>query len=243
VAQVARAVGRKADYRHFLERAGNYRRLFNPRRRFMQARNSDGSWASPETGWTEGDQWVYLFAPLHDIPGVMRLLGGRAAFNARLDEHFAGHHNHHDNEPSHHYGYLYDYGGEPWKTQALVRELARTAYSDDPNGILGNEDCGQMSAWYVFTALGFYPVNPASAQYLIGSPLFSRVTLTVPGGRQLEIVANRNSPANPYIQAARLNGQPLRAPVLSHAQLLKGGRLEFDMGAQPSRWAADWKPR
>ena len=207
----------------------------------MQARNSDGSWASPDAGWTEGDQWVYLFAPLHDIPGVMALLGGRAAFNARLDEHFGAHHNQHDNEPSHHYAYLYDYGGQPWKTQALVRRIAREAYANSPSGVLGNEDCGQMSAWYVFTALGFYPVNPASAQYMIGSPMFARVILNLPNGRRLEISAPHNSPDHPYIQAARLNGKPLRAPLLTYRQIEAGGRLEFLMGPKPSAWARSWQ--
>jgi predicted alpha-1,2-mannosidase len=194
-------------------------------------------------GWTEGDQWVYLFASLHDIPGVMQLLGGRDAFNAQLDRHFAEHHNRHDNEPSHHYSYLYDFGGQPWKTQARVREIASSAYSNTPVGILGNEDCGQMSAWYVFTALGFYPVNPASAQYMLGSPLFARAQLNLPNGRRFEIVATHNSADHPYIQTARLNGRPLRTPVITHQQIEAGGRLELEMGANPSSWAKDWHPR
>ncbi len=243
VAQVARAVGKHSDYRFFLQRSGNYRNLFNPARGFMQARNSDGSWASPEAGWTEGDQWVYLFAPLHDIPGVMALLGGEQAFNARLDAHFDGGHNQHDNEPSHHYGYLYDFGGQPWKTQARVRQLARTAYSNSPSGILGNEDCGQMSAWYVFTALGLYPLNPASARYMIGSPLFTRVSLKLPNGRHFEILAPNNSADDVYIQSARLNGRTLAVPLITHAQIEAGGRLEFVMGPRPSKWASGWRAK
>jgi predicted alpha-1,2-mannosidase len=243
VAQVAKAVGNAADYEFFMRRSRNYRNLFNPARGFMQARNSDGSWASPDAGWTEGDQWVYLFAPLHDIAGVMELLGGADAFNAQLDRHFGGQHNQHDNEPSHHYGYLYDFGGQPWKTQARVRQIAREAYSNSPNGVLGNEDCGQMSAWYIFTALGFYPVNPASAQYMIGSPMFARATLNLPNGKHFEIAAAGNSPDHPYIQSARLNGKPLAKPVLTHAQIRAGGRLEFVMGPTPSGWAKDWRPQ
>jgi predicted alpha-1,2-mannosidase len=242
VAQVAKAVGKSADYQSLMQRSHDYKRLFNPARGFMQPRNSDGSWASPDTGWTEGDQWVYLFAPLHDIPGVIALLGGRDAFNAKLDAHFGGHHNHHDNEPSHHYGYLYDFGGQPWKTQALVREIARTAYANSPNGVLGNEDCGQMSAWYIFTALGFYPVNPASAQYMIGSPLFTRATLNLPNGKRFEISAPGNSPDKPYIQSVKLNGKPLLDPVITYDQLEAGGGLEFIMGSKPSDWASDWRP-
>jgi predicted alpha-1,2-mannosidase len=241
VAQVAKAVGNKADYDFFTRRSHAYKSLFNPQRGFMQARNSDGSWASPDVGWTEGDQWVYLFAPLHDIPGVMALLGGRTAFNTQLDHHFDGHHNRHDNEPSHHYGYLYDFGGQPWKTQALVRQIARASYSNSPNGVLGNEDCGQMSAWYIFTALGFYPVNPASAEYLIGSPLFARATLNLPNGRRFEILAADNSPGHPYIQAAKLNGKPLREPLLTYQQIEAGGTLELTLGPQPSAWAKDWR--
>jgi predicted alpha-1,2-mannosidase len=241
-AQVAKAAGKSDDYQILMQRSRNYRNLFNPARGFMQARNSDGSWAAPDVGWTEGDQWVYLFSPLHDIPGVIALLGGKDAFNAQLDRHFGGHHNQHDNEPSHHYGYLYDFGGQPWKTQALVRQIARNAYSNTPTGVLGNEDCGQMSAWYIFTALGFYPVNPASAQYMIGSPLFTRATLNLPNGRHFEISAANNSPGNAYIQSARLNGAPLVDPLITYEQLQAGGELEFLMGPKPSRWASAWQP-
>jgi len=242
VAQVAKALGKTSDYRELMQRSRNYTHLFNASRGFMQARNSDGSWASPADGWTEGDEWVYLFAPLHDIPGVMQLLGGAGPFNAKLDQHFAGNHNHHDNEPSHHYGYLYDYGGQPWKTQERVRQIARDAYSNTPTGVLGNEDCGQMSAWYVFTAMGFYPVNPASAQYMIGSPLFTRTILHLPNGKHFEISAANNSADHPYIQSARLNGRPLAQPFITHQQIESGGKLEFTMGPRPSRWAADWVP-
>lgn len=242
VAQVARAIGNTKDAAFFLRRSLDYRKLFNPARGFMQARNADGSWAAPDDGWTEGDQWVYLFAPLHDVPGVVALLGGPQAAAAKLDAHFEGGHNHHDNEPSHHYAYLYDYVGQPWKTQARVRAIADEAYSNTPEGILGNEDCGQMSAWYVFSAMGFYPLNPVAAEYLIGAPLFERTTLNLPNGRRFTISARGNSPANPYIQSATLDGKPLDVPVVSHRQILAGGTLEFVMGPQPSRWAADWKP-
>src|SRR5262249_18295337 len=219
VAQVARATGNDKDYANFRRRSLDYRKLFNAQRGFMQARNADGSWALPDDGWTEGDQWVYLFAPLHDIPGVVALLGGAQAAEAKLDEHFAGRHNHHDNEPSHHYGYLYDYVGQPWKTQARVRAIEADAYSNTPEGILGNEDSGQMSAWYVFSAMGFYPLNPVSAEYLIGTPLFARTTLDLPNGRRFTIVARDNSAANPYIQSASLNGKPLDIPVIEHRQI------------------------
>ncbi len=241
VAQIAKAVGRDAESRFFLNRSHDYRNIYNSARGFMQARNSDGSWARPEDGWTEGDQWVYTYSVLHDIAGLMALMGGPEKFNARLDEHFAGGHNRHDNEPSHHYGYLYDFSGQPWKTQFRVREIARDLYRNEPNGIAGNEDCGQMSAWYIFTAMGFYPLNPVSGNYLIGSPLFRKVTLDLPGGKRFIVSAPRNSETNLYIQSARLNGQPLDIPIVTHAQIEAGGLLEFDMGPTPSQWASNWR--
>jgi predicted alpha-1,2-mannosidase len=241
VAQVARAVGNTQHYRFFLKRSLSYKTLFNPARGFMQAKNSDGSWASPEDGWTEGDQWVYLFAALHDMGGNIALFGSPEAFAAKLDEHFSGGHNRHDNEPSHHYGYLYDYAGQPWKTQARVRQLATDSYPNNPTGILGNEDCGQMSAWYIFTAMGFYPVNPASAQYMIGSPLFGRVELNLPNGKHFVMTAKNNSAENIYIQSASLNGKPLDVPIITYAQIEAGAQLEFVMGSQPSKWASKWR--
>jgi predicted alpha-1,2-mannosidase len=241
VAQVAKAAGDREGYRRFLSHSLTYKTLFNPVRGFMQARNLDGSWAAPDNGWTEGDQWVYLFAALHDIPGTIALLGGDAAFNAKLDAHFAGGHNRHDNEPSHHYGYLYDFGGQPWKTQARVRQIARDSYSNTPTGVLGNEDCGQMSAWYIFTAMGFYPVNPVSKTYMIGSPLYSRVTLNLPNGKTFTVSAANNAEEHPYIQSATLNGKRLDIPVVTHDQIEAGGELAFVMGPTPSRWASQWR--
>ncbi|QNK03667.1 glycoside hydrolase family 92 protein [Dyella telluris] len=243
VARVAQATGHADDYAYFLKRSANYRLLYNPARGFMQARRSDGSWAQPTEGWTEGDQWVYLFAALHDAAGTIDLLGGTAAAEAKLDAHFDGGHNHHDNEPSHHYGYLYDFTGSPWKTQARVREIAASAYSNTPTGILGNEDCGQMSAWYVFAAMGFYPLNPASGDYMIGSPLFGRLALQLANGKRFVVTARNNSATNVYIQSATLNGKPLDAPVISYGQIMAGGTLDFVMGPQPSRWAAAWRPK
>ena len=243
VAQVAKAVGKDDDYRFFMKRSLSYKNLFNPVRHFMQARNSDGSWASPDDGWTEGDQWVYLYAALHDVPGVVQLMGGPQAATAELDEHFNGNHNRHDNEPSHHYGYLYDFTGEPWKTQARVREIANDAYSNTIDGVLGNEDCGQMSAWYIFTAMGFYPLNPASTEYVIGSPLFKNVTLHLPNGKSFVISAPENSAKNVYVQSATLNGKALDTPIITYADIEAGGKLDFVMGPIPSHWAANWHPQ
>ncbi|WP_130617625.1 GH92 family glycosyl hydrolase [Dyella amyloliquefaciens] len=241
VARVAQATGHADDYAYFLQRSSNYRLLFNPARGFMQARRADGSWAWSWEGWTEGDQWAYLFAALHDIPGTIELLGGPSAAEAKLDAHFRGGHNHHDNEPSHHYGYLYDFMGVPWKTQAQVRDIATHAYSNTPTGILGNEDCGQMSAWYVFTAMGFYPLNPASGEYMIGSPLFSRLSLKLGNGKSFLVTAQNNSTENVYIQSATLNGKVLDTPMITYDQIMAGGTLAFVMGPRPSTWAASWR--
>jgi predicted alpha-1,2-mannosidase len=242
VAQVARALGRTADYEFFLRRSLDYKNLFDPSIGFMRAKNSDGSWASPRAGWTEGDAWVYTWDVLHDIPGLMALLGGPDKYNAKLDAYFAGDHNWHSNEPSHHVGYLYDYGGQPWKTQAEVREIAAEEYANAPSGLDGDDDCGQMSAWYLFTALGFYPVNPASGDFMIGSPLFTRAALTVADGRRFTVIAANNAPQNPYIQSATLNGRPLTIPVIRYEDIVSGPTLRLVMGPSPSRWASDWTP-
>lgn len=242
VSQMAAQLGRKTDAEFFLRRSHNYVNLFNKSTGFMQARNSDGSWAPIDAGWTEGNKWVYTWAVMQDIPGLMRLMGGKDVYNHELDEHFAGHHNIHNNEPSHHYGYLYDYSGEPWKTQAKVREIAAAEYADLPAGLDGDDDCGQMSAWYLFTALGLYPVTPASGNYMIGSPLFSRMSVRLANGKRFTVVADHNSDTNRYIQSATLNGKPLNIPTVTYEEIMQGSTLHLTMGSAPSRWAADWSP-
>jgi len=242
VAQVAKALGKTDDYRFFAQRSLNYQHLFNPATGFMQGKNSDGSWARPDEGWTEGNTWVYTWAVMHDLPGLMKLMGGPAKYNAKLDEHFAGHHNVHSNEPSHHYGYLYDYSGEPWKTQRKVREIAADEYANRPSGIDGDDDCGQMSAWYIFSAFGFYPVNPASGEYMIGSPLFAKMSLRLANGKTFSVTAENNSAKNVYIQSATLDGHPLTAPFIRWEDIMAGASLKVVMGPSPASWAADWKP-
>jgi predicted alpha-1,2-mannosidase len=179
---------------------------------------------------------------MQDIPGLMNLMGGKEVYNAKLDEHFSGNHNIHKNEPSHHYGYLYDYSGQPWKTQAKVRAIASEEYANQPAGLDGDDDCGQMSAWYLFTALGFYPVNPASGDYMIGSPLFSQMSLKLTNGKVFSVKAQNNSEKNVYIQSANLNGKPLIAPVITYEQIVEGGSLGLVMGPSPSNWASGWNP-
>ena len=253
VAQIAKALGREQDYRFFLHRSLNDRNLYNPAVGLMNGRKSDGSWAplggSRDTpgnrsvsGWTEGDAWVYTWSALHDQAGLLQLMGGTDAYDAKLDQHFSGGHNVHNNEPSHHYGYLYDFGGQPWKTQAMVRKIAAAEYGAGPGGLDGDDDCGQMSAWLLFTAMGFYPVNPASGDYMIGSPLYSRMALHLANGKVFSVEAENNSTGNIYIQSATLDGHPLTVPVLTWEQIQSGARLHFVMGPKPSAWASTWRP-
>jgi predicted alpha-1,2-mannosidase len=242
VAQVAKALGKTKDYEFFLNRSLNYKHIFNPATGFMQAKNSDGSWASEKDGWTEGDHWVYTFAVFHDLPGLEALMGGPDKYNALLDQHFSGGHNIHSNEPSHHYPYLYDFSGEPWKTQAKVRQVANAEYANLPSGIDGDDDCGQMSAWYLFSAFGFYPVNPASGDYMIGSPLFRRMSLRLASGKTFTVLAENNSETNVYIESATLDGKPLEKPVITWEEIQSGATLKLEMGPNPSKWAANWKP-
>ena len=157
-------------------------------------------------------------------------------------QHFSGGHNVHSNEPSHHYGYLYDFAGQPWKTQAKVREIAAAEYGYDAGGLDGDDDCGQMSAWLLFTAMGFYPVNPASGEYMIGSPLYSRMGIRLQNGKTFRVIADNVSPANLYIQSATLDGKPLNDPLITWEQIQSGATLHFTMGPKPSRWGAAWQP-
>ena len=253
VAQIAKALGREDDYRFFLRRSLNDRHLFNPALRLMNGKRSDGRWApiggSNDTrdnrsaaGWTEGDAWTYTWSPLHDQAGLIQLMGGREAYAAQLDAHFSGGHNVHSNEPSHHYAYLYDFAGQPWKTQAKVREIAAAEYGYDAGGLDGDDDCGQMSAWLLFTAMGFYPVNPASGEYMIGSPMYSRMSIRLQNGKTFRIEADNASPSNLYIQSAMLDGKPLNEPLITWQQIQSGATLKFSMGPKPSRWGSDWQP-
>ena len=219
----------------------------------MNGKLSNGTWAplggtrntpgnSSLAGWTEGDTWVYTWAPFHDQAGIMQLMGGAEDYDSKLDQHFSGGHNVHANEPSHHYGYLYDFGGEPWKTQAKVREIAAKEYGYGPGGLDGDDDCGQMSAWLLFTAMGIYPVNPASGDYMIGSPLYTRMSLKLANGRTFSVEAQNNSATNVYIQSASLDGHPLQIPLITWEQIQSGAILRFVMGPRPSHWADQWRP-
>ncbi|KAJ7227934.1 glycoside hydrolase family 92 protein [Mycena rebaudengoi] len=212
--------------------------LFNNATGFMEARNADGEWAGEDAGWTEGDKWAYTFDVVHDIPGLALRRGGNASFVTTLDAHFDGGHNEHSNEPSHHIPYLYALAGAASRTQERVREIAKANYDNTPAGLSGNEDCGQMSAWYLFSALGFYPVNPASGEYVVGSPFFDKVTLHLPGRRKpLTIVADGAS-SKKYIKSLTINGKAVDSPVIRHGQISDGGEVRFVMEATPQTWGS-----
>ncbi len=246
--------------RRFARRAGAYRHLYDPTSGFFRARRNGGfvepfDPAEVNLHFTEANAWHYAFAAVQDLEGFAALSGGREALLERLDACFSaasatsgreqaditgliGQYAH-GNEPSHHVAYLYALLGQPWKTQKRVRQICSDLYSDQPDGYCGNEDCGQMSAWYLFSAAGFYPVRPGMPTYTLGSPLFDSVHFHFGEGRTLAVVARGNAPDKPYIQSVQLHGQPMDQAVLHHADLTKGGRLVLQMGAKPKRaWAA-----
>ena len=243
VARLAEALGHKAEAEKLYARSRNYRNVFDPRIGYVQGRHADGTFTDkrPDRGQsfiTEGNACQYSWYVPHDVYGLMQCMGGRNAYVARLDSMFTRHRMWHGNEPSHQIGYMYNYAGMPWRTQQAVRKLMREEYGLGANGLSGNDDSGQMAAWYVFSALGFYPVCPGSAVYVIGSPSFARAALHLPGGRQFRIVAHNASAQDIYIQSARLNGQNYDKSYLRHDDIARGGTLELVMGPQPNtRWA------
>lgn len=232
-AVLARAAGSDDAADRLNARAENWRNLWNAERGFIQTRSADGTWL--DGGWTEGTQWPYLFQVLHDIRGLRDLMG-RDLFVARLDEHFAGGWNRHDNEPSHHIPFLYSYAGLPHRTAALVREIARDSYRATPDGLCGNDDLGQMSAWLVFAAMGFYPVDPVSGEYAVAAPLFDRLEIDLPhAGRPLTIVADGAS-RHPYVAALTIDGQAVDRPFVRHRDIAEGALMEFTMSPGPTGW-------
>ena len=246
-AQVARAVNKTAEYDTLMDRSRNFVNLYRDSTGFMEPKLSDGSWLghsaiqdvriAPEylQAFTEGSPWTYLFCAMQDVPGLIDIMGGPEKFVSRLDENFNGGHYVHQNEPGHHYPYLYDYAGYPWKTQERVRQYTLSQYKNAPDGLDGNDDCGQMSAWYIFSAMGFYPVCPGSDQYAIGSPLFSETRIALPNGKIFTIRVQNASDENKYIQEMRLNGKPWKSYFISHGDILKGGTMIFVMGNEPAK--------
>ncbi len=255
IARVAAKLGKDAGEREFLRRARAYRHLYDPATGFMRAR-LHGHWFDPfdpaevNFHYTEANAWQYTFCVPQDVGGLIRLHGGERRFAAQLDSLFATQSQLHGtqqaditgliglyaqgNEPSHHMAYLYAYAGQPWKTQALVRRIADDMYRDGPEGLPGNEDCGQMSAWYVWSALGLYPVDPASGDYILGSPRFPRATLQLGNGRRLVIRATPNVATDPYVQAVRFDNERLDRVSVTWDELIAGGELAFTMGPGPA---------
>jgi predicted alpha-1,2-mannosidase len=241
LAQLAKALGKTGDYQALMKRAENWRNVIDPKIGFARGRHADGSWAEPfDPGGkykyvTEGLPFQYTFFVPHNIPGLIKLMGGAETFNRRLDEIFAKNYYEHGNEPSHHIAYLYDYAGEAWKTQDHVRQILTKEYGTGPDGLSGNDDCGQISAWYVLSAIGFYPVAPGVPVYEIGSPLFPEVVIHLADGKQTVITATGASDENRYIQSARVNGKSSTRTWISHAELIQGGHIEFQMGHTPNK--------
>ena len=263
-AALARAAGRPADATNFSRSAMNYTNVFDASTGFMRGRKRDGSWCEPfdpiEWGgpFVEGNAWQWTWSVMHDVPGLIRLLGGDDAFVRKLDGLFTAgsqvkpgtyrgmiHEMNemvaqnlgqyaHGNEPVHHVVYLYDSAGQPWKTQIRVRQIMNELYQSTPDGICGDEDNGEMSAWYVFSALGFYPACPGNAVYALGSPVFDKTTLTLGTNQPFVISAHNNGPQRPYIEGALLNGKPFDRSFLMHEQITAGGSIEFEMASSPN---------
>jgi predicted alpha-1,2-mannosidase len=258
IAQMAKKLGKQEDYQYFMSRSVNYRNVFDPETRFMRGRMSDGTWrqgfnplySSHEVhDFTEGNSWQYTWFVPQDPDDLIRLMGGKDKFVVRLDSLFnttakvEGENASPDisgmvgqyaqgNEPSHHVAYLYNTAGEPAKTQEIVHRICTTLFTDQPDGLCGNEDCGAMSAWYVFSAMGFYPLNPANGIYQIGTPSFDKITLKLPGDKTFTITAENLSDANFYIKSITLNGKPLDRMYITHQEILAGGELRMTMGGR-----------
>ncbi|EIL96548.1 sugar hydrolase [Rhodanobacter thiooxydans] len=264
LAQMARAMGKTDVAATFTKRAANWRHAWDPQAGFMRARLSDGTFREPfdpeaagyGSDYTEGNAWQYSWYVPQDVAGLIAAMGGDAKFVAKLDALFEAkvdpsHFKHveditgligwyaHGNEPSHHIAYLYDYAGAPWKTQARLKQIMDSQYAARPDGLSGNDDLGQMSAWYVFTALGFYPVTPASDEYAIGRPFVARATIRLGHGRSFTVSAAPLDDAHPYVGAVTLNGKPLERSYLRHGEIVAGGELHFTMQAQPDRTWGD----
>ena len=265
LARFAFSLGKKGVADKYARRSTNWISVFDPATGFMRGRNRDGSWVEPFdpkrftfADYTEANAWQYTFFVPHNVPGLIQAMGGDERFVAKLDEFFATPEKMpevswlmdgvvgmywHGNEPCHNFSYLYNYAGQPWKTQSRVRQIARAFYQNSPGGMCGNDDCGQMSAWYVFTALGFYPADPPTGIYVIGSPLVDKATLKLDRkfcrGGAFTVIAKHNSLRNQFIQSATLNGQPLTRSWISHQEIAAGGELVLSMGPVPNcAWGA-----
>lgn len=261
VAQLARKLGKQADYDRFHKRSEFYRNLFNPTTRFFQPKNDKGEWIEPFDPYkyganggypfTEGNAWQYYWYVPQNIPALIELTGGEKAFEQKLDTFFTSHHQSgdlndnasgfvgqyaHGNEPSHHVAYLYNFAGQPWKTQKYIDHIMKNLYNNSSSGYAGNDDCGEMSAWYIFSAMGFYPVNPVDGNYVIGTPAFDECILKLANDKNFTIKTIRKSPKDIYIQSVTLNGKPYKNIYITHQDLVSGGTMVFKMGKKPSKW-------
>ena len=261
VAAVAQKLGKTEDAAYFAKRALNYKNYFDKETGFMRGKLSNGQWTTPfdpafskheGSDYTEGNAWQYLWLAPHDVNGLIELLGGKEPFANKLEQLFTvaegvkgenaspdisgliGSYAH-GNEPGHHTTFLFNYAGRAWRTQELNRQIQTEMYTTKPDGLCGNEDCGQMSAWYVFSAMGFYPVNPSELKYQFGSPIVQEAKLEVAPGKFFTMKAPLASRDNKYIQEVKLNGQKLDRSYITHQEIMDGGTLEFTMGAQANK--------
>jgi predicted alpha-1,2-mannosidase len=240
IARLATMLGHNDDAATLAKRGDSWKNVIDPQTKLARGRHQDGSWVTPfiYDKWvpyiTESNAYQYTFYVPQDVPGLITALGGNDAFVVKLDGLFAKNLYDPGNEPGHQIGYLYDEAGEAWKTQQRIATLVGV-YNDTPSGIPGNDDAGQMAAWWIFSSLGFYPVAPGIPEYWIGTPLFPSATLNLPGGAKFTVTAKNVSAQNIYIQSAQLNGEPLTTPRISHDAIVKGGTLTFTMGPQPNR--------
>lgn len=263
VAQIAKELGEEDDYSYFMNRSKAYEHLFDAETGFMRGKNEAGTaWKEPfdpkysahriHAEYTEGNAWQHSWFVLHDVENLIKMHGGEAKFTDKLEQLFTesseitgddvsaditglvGQYAH-GNEPSHHIAYMYNFANKPWKTQYWVREILKTQYNTTPDGLSGNEDCGQMSAWYVFSSMGLYPYSPASGEYQIGSPLFKTSTIKISEDISFTIKAENVSDENMYIQSATLNGKEFNTTSISHKQIMQGGTLQFVMGNTPNK--------
>lgn len=262
VAKVAKLLGKKDDYEYFFNRSRSYKKYYDPETRFLRAVDTDGKFRLPfnpffaehrTNDYTEGNAWQYTFLVPHDVKGLIKLFGSDKAFMSKLDslffvEGWAGDNASpdmsgmtgqyaHGNEPSHHVIYMYNYAGRPDKAAPLLRKMLNEMYLDQPDGLSGNEDVGQMSAWYILSSVGLYQVDPVGGRFVIGSPLFDKATVNVGGGKTFTVVAKNNSDKNIYVQSARLNGKTLKNSYVDFNDIRRGGTLELVMGPKPSKWA------
>lgn len=257
IAQMAKIMGEKNDYQRYHQRAHFYENVFDAGTGFMRGKSFDRKWLEPfdplkNSAYSEGNAYQYMFVP-QDIDGLIEKMGGDRKFSIWLDELFSldpkGDNNgfgqyHHGNEPSHHLAYLFNFSGEAWKTQKWVHKILTELHPNAPKGLAGNEDCGQMSAWYILSAMGFYSVTPGQDIYVIGTPLFEKVTIHLENGKNFVIKAKNISTDNYYIQSATLNGKPYTKSYLKHQDIMNGGELKFILGSQPDKeWGTDKKDR